>query len=584
MKIKSIIFLLSLFVGISGYSQTATSGTLLSSNPRNCDTIKYFVEWDYFCTNHVYNNITYSISGTTLTMHINYTGGRICAGIIGKKSDTARLVNVPVGTYTVKIDGNVSGTMHPSITLSGKLTVGSCCAVTAEIAGDTSSYCIGDTVKLKSTSKNSTKDRWFVNGALRDSSTTFNYVVSKAGNDTIKLVTDTTTCSDTSFTSFKIMPNPTLINDTSICLNDFVFITAPAGWHKYKWSTGGTGTLVTSRATGTYTLTVTAHSGCEKVDSVKINHVGPLLSLGPDTFFCKGSSVNIGVGSVWNSVRWNYNGVDTSRTKSVDSAGTYIAEVTNSLGCKFTDAINVTSADTVLPVFGSDSACDGKSIKLYVTPGHTNLNWSNGKMTDTITVYSTGSYSATAISSKGCRTTGFGNAKFHDLPNPNLGNDTSICYNHTIRLIAGPPIGNYLWHDGSKLNNFLVDTSGTFYVRVEDANKCVGYDTIMVTSIDCDTVGDTTKDTTIFVPVNFMQESIKFYPNPAREYLIIEELHGNRLSRAAIVDLNGRLVSHVVLSESGTNVINVSHISMGTYILSIELDEGIEVRKKILIE
>ncbi len=53
------------------------------------------------------------------------------------------MVGVPVGTYTVEVDGNVSSTAYPKITLTGSLVVKSCCPVVTHIIGDTTSYCIG---------------------------------------------------------------------------------------------------------------------------------------------------------------------------------------------------------------------------------------------------------------------------------------------------------------------------------------------------------------------------------------------------------------------------------------------------------
>ena len=585
MKKQIFILLISLFLGFEVHSQAATSGTLLTSSPKECETIKYLVSWQYFCTNHTYLNITYSISGSTLTMHINYSGGLVCAGIIGQKSDTAKLVGVPPGTYTVKVDGNVSGSARTGITLGGNLVVGSCCPVVSEILGDTTTYCIGDTVKLKSSATNSTKDSWFVNSVLMDTNSNFNYVPSTFGIDTITLVTDTTTCSDTSFTSFEVLKDPKLMNDTSVCLTDAIPIRAPIGWNKYLWSDSTKGTSITSRATGTYVVTVTAHSGCMKTDSVKITHVGPKLSLGADTFFCKGQSINIGVDSHWKGVVWNYDIADTNRTKNVDSAGTYVAEVVNSIGCKFTDAIKVAESDTVLNVMSTKAVCKGNSVKLYVAPGNSNLKWSNGSTTDTITVITSGTYSATASNSFGCRTGGSGTAIVNDNPIPQLGNDTSKCNKDNIVLNPGK-FKKYKWVFGSTAPVFIVNNAGTYYVEVEDSNSCFGADTIVIASIKCDTtVEDTTKeDTTVFVRTINSQESVKIYPNPANDHLFIKALGSSDLSIGYILDLNGRIVSQIEITSSKINKIDLSLISSGSYLLTLRFEDGVDVRKKLIIE
>jgi hypothetical protein len=418
-----------------------------------------------------------------------------------------------------------------------------------------------------------------------DTTKSYSYVASSSGLDTVTLVTDTTTCSDTSFTSFNVLKDPKLINDTSVCLNDIIFVTAPPGWNKYKWSTGQTGTQVISRKTGTYAVTVSSHSGCEKSDSVKITHLGPELSLGADTFFCKGSSVDIQVGSNWKSVRWNYTASDTNRTKTIDSAGIYVAEVLNSIGCKFSDAIKVSEVDTILRVMGSDSVCFGNTVNLYVAAGDSNLNWSNGKTSDTITVSQSGTYMATAINSSGCKTTGFGQVKIYDKTSPKLGKDTSICIGKSFTLNPGT-FKKYKWIFGSTANQYIVNAAGTYWVEVEDQNGCLGFDTIQVAAIKCDTTVEdtTTKDTTVFVPYISSKKEILIYPNPANDFIYVDLLNNKELTSGFIVDLNGRRVGNIELKESSINKIDVSQISSGTYLLILHFDDGNEVRKKLIIE
>ena len=80
----------TLLMGFAGKAQTATSASLLTTNPKQCETIKYLVNWNLSCANYSYVNLAYTITGLVLTIHINYTGGMICQGIIGTKSDTAK--------------------------------------------------------------------------------------------------------------------------------------------------------------------------------------------------------------------------------------------------------------------------------------------------------------------------------------------------------------------------------------------------------------------------------------------------------------------------------------------------------------
>lgn len=64
--------------------------------------------------------------------------------------------------------------------------------------------------------------------------------------------------------------------------------------------------------------------------------------------------------------------------------------------------------------------------------------------------------------------------------NVHLGNDTTIREGETLLLDAGNPGAEYLWSNGAVSQKVVVDTSGTFWVRVTTCHGSVS-DTIKVT-------------------------------------------------------------------------------------------------------
>lgn len=68
-----------------------------------------------------------------------------------------------------------------------------------------------------------------------------------------------------------------------------------------------------------------------------------------------------------------------------------------------------------------------------------------------------------------------------DAVNVNLGSDTTYCEGNTaIVLDAGNPGSTYLWNDNSTAQTLTVNSQGTYYVTVTNANGCVGSDTIQI--------------------------------------------------------------------------------------------------------
>lgn len=70
--------------------------------------------------------------------------------------------------------------------------------------------------------------------------------------------------------------------------------------------------------------------------------------------------------------------------------------------------------------------------------------------------------------------------------------------------------------------------------------------------------------------------NVNVYPNPAVDMLEIESNNGV----AELYDINGRMVVEKELSKS--NIINVSALSTGVYMLKVENNEGTSVQKVIV--
>ena len=64
-----------------------------------------------------------------------------------------------------------------------------------------------------------------------------------------------------------------LVPDTIICKKGAITLNAPPGYITYLWSTGSTGTSITTGNPGNFALTVTAANGCSYTDSIIVSYV-----------------------------------------------------------------------------------------------------------------------------------------------------------------------------------------------------------------------------------------------------------------------------------------------------------------------
>jgi gliding motility-associated-like protein len=70
-----------------------------------------------------------------------------------------------------------------------------------------------------------------------------------------------------------------------------------------------------------------------------------------------------------------------------------------------------------------------------------------------------------------------------ELPEIDLGKDTAITYNTTLTLEPGTGFSSYLWQDGSKHSEYVLDYPGTYWVEVKDSDGCITSDTIYIEAI-----------------------------------------------------------------------------------------------------
>ncbi|MGB1317362.1 MAG: hypothetical protein ACPG5W_04120, partial [Flavobacteriales bacterium] len=340
----------------------------------------------------------------------------------------------------------------------------------------TPSFCDGDTIFLTTTEEYesylwSTGDTTQTTFALL----TGFYVVE---------VTDTNGCSAISPESLITVnenPNPTTTPDgfVDICIGDTIEIISVDAV-SYLWTTGDTTQSIFVWQDGIYNVTATDSSGCMGTSADVIVSVNPLpdpVIVADDTLdFCLGGTVNLSTELEYESYEWSTGAISQGIT--VVESGAYTVTVTDSLGCASASAVaDVTvfqPPNVTVDITGPTQFCFGDSAVLTSSPGNAYL-WSNGATTQSITVFTSGSFTVTVTDENGCTgTSPLVTIEVYSLPNADIiaNGPTEFCLGDSVTLTATGGL-NYVWSDGSTGGAIVVYETGSYYVVADNQFGCV---------------------------------------------------------------------------------------------------------------
>ena len=262
-------------------------------------------------------------------------------------------------------------------------------------------------------------------------------------------------------------------NDVTICEGYSTILTATGGTN-YLWSTGETTASIEVFPNETTSYSVTVSNGSQTTDMdtvlVTVNPV-PVANAGNDITIDQGQSIAL-TASGGSNYQWSNGSTNQSITVSPNVSTTYSVIVTNN-GCSSSDDVKVTVAETVAANAGNDvTICQG-SLTTLTASGGTNYLWSTGETSTSIDVSpnQTTTYSVTVSN-------GFQSdsdsvvVNVNSSPVADAGNDITIINGESVTLSASGGF-NYLWSNGSTLQNIIVNPSETTtYSVTVSANGC----------------------------------------------------------------------------------------------------------------
>lgn len=504
--------------------------------------------------------------------------------------------------------------------------------VTAAFAGDDALVCADQTVQLSGSANNYTTLLWQTEGTGTFNDATILTPVYTpgaediaAGSVVISLTASKPSVPDsTDFVTISLAPVPTVFagNNTAICEGDN-YSTSEATAENYTelyWSTSGTGTFSEINAlstryspsaediiAGNVVLTLNVSNEICEVhtsDLPLVINPRPVVSISGAASACQNQSgLTYNAGSTSNTYVWEVTGGNitsgnTENTITVDwtEAGTGFVNLveTNEFGCSENSSYEVTLNSAPAPsITGNAAVCANTTGAVYSTPvveGNT-YSWvaeggtiSAGNNSNEVTVdwggNGTGSLTLVETNAASCATT-LDYAVAISSPVVNLGNDTTLCVNHSFTLNATGGYTSYVWSTGATTqgieingDQYAVSSVNNFTVTVSDAQGCTGEATVAVTIDAC-----------TGMPENLMN-GFALYPNPnAGEFNLVfsETVSGNTVVK--VIDATGAVLYNTTVNVNRSAQVesfNVSHLSSGLYFIKVETNNGASVQKLII--
>ena len=204
--------------------------------------------------------------------------------------------------------------------------------------------------------------------------------------------------------SIVIIPKPALnlTGALAICDGDEIVLRGPAGFNGYAWSNSLATEEIKVNTSGTYTLTV-SDGTCTSPPSdafvliVEQNPSKPVIQVTGATTLCGSETTDLSAPSGFSRYQWSRG--DTTQQITVSASGNYTVKVTNAGGCESiaSSPVTITSfvspAKPIIQTIGSPILCNtNTSLTLRAPYGFTIYQWSNGAISQEITVATAGDY------------------------------------------------------------------------------------------------------------------------------------------------------------------------------------------------
>ncbi|MCB0560166.1 MAG: gliding motility-associated C-terminal domain-containing protein [Lewinellaceae bacterium] len=316
-------------------------------------------------------------------------------------------------------------------------------------------------------------------------------------------LTDATGCADTLFGAIETAPLPIvqLPPDTVLCDADSLAI-APLflDADSIIWSTGEMTAAILADGSGWYQLLAFSAEGCPASDSIRVDISSlPASFLADSVFWCQEDSLLLEAMPPTAPYTYQWSDGANGPFTWAFAPGNYSLTVTDALGCRRQDAIQVAAPPPLeigLMAFPSP-ACPGDTVEVEASGGE-NYLWLFPE--DAVLISEGGnwislaireSFIISAVASNDCNTDTAMLAIPVQVPAGAAGPDTCVLAGQPVRLFASGGVAYFWESDKYEIEGPLEDTikvnpmdSTLFLVTITDAAGCSYQDSVKVLVVE----------------------------------------------------------------------------------------------------
>lgn len=257
-----------------------------------------------------------------------------------------------------------------------------------------------------------------------------------------------------------------------------------------KWSTGEVGYQITVHNTGTYSVNFKNSAGCEGFANCNLFPDTTVLQIKGDTGICPGDSTLLTVNKKLPRIKWSTG--DSTYYTYVKSGGRVYVTTTDTLGCVRIDSIDIAVYPTPsVNIIASGDYCDFGNIDAKLELDNemvTDVKWSNGDTTKSISVKDTGYYSVSFKNENGCK----GSAGFYlniSKNKPVIDGNLHFCDGDSTKLYISGQYSKVEWSNDMNSDTIIVKQTDKISVIIYGNLGCIYYDTVDVEAINIPDAG-----------------------------------------------------------------------------------------------
>jgi hypothetical protein len=340
-------------------------------------------------------------------------------------------------------------------------------------------------------------------------------------------------------------------------------------------------------AQGIYNISITDENGCEKLSSLTINEPAELvLNISSTNPICYGGLGQANVTATGGVGSYTYSWTSGQTTSIVNNllSGTQTVTVSDNNGCQKQISTVITEPARIEIIMNvSHESCKGAnngSIAVQATggTGFYNYLWNTGASGTIIANAAPGPYSINVKDSNGCEENNTATVNPGvEAPVPNF--SFTMAGSQVSFIDQSAHATSWLWAFGdgntSTLQNPVhnYSSNGSFEVKLTVTNSC-----------DSETKTQTV--TLVGIKSEKANVDLSVYPNPSRSQFTINfKGAASNVFAIKIMDYQGKIVNEVFIPNFNgayKNIVDLSHLTSGVYLLQLTTDEATITRRLVL--